>query len=131
MRYITYIANYCYNYLTNTNIANTRLIFKSGIFLGELSFHDRSIEDTVRQEMFKFVPVPASEYLTLMYHATADFTVQIYTVTGQKMAEINMKGGNTGQYINIDAYTTGIYYYEIMRGKGVLQRGNLSIVKYK
>jgi len=79
--------------------------------------------------MFKFVPVPASQYLTLVYHATSDFTVRIYTVTGQKMAELSMQGDGSNQYINIDTYTTGIYYYEILRKNAVLKRGNISIIK--
>jgi hypothetical protein len=59
-----------------------------------------------------------------------NFQVEIFAVTGQKMATLYMKGGNSSQYIDIDPFTTGIYYYQIMRDKTALQRGNLSILKY-
>ena len=82
-------------------------------------------DTTANREIFTFMPVPASDHLLLEYKAKANFTVDIYTVTGQKMTTLNMRGGNSNQNINIDAYTTGIYYYEIERDKVVLQRGDL------
>jgi hypothetical protein len=80
-------------------------------------------------EEFSFMPIPATDDLTLRYQATADFTVRIYSVTGQKMAELDVKATNNSKHIDTEILSTGVYEYEIVRGAMVLQRGRLSVIK--
>ena len=73
--------------------------------------------------------MPAHKYLNLVYQADTDFVVKLFSVTGQKVNEQRMRGGSNTKGINIEGLSTGLYFYEIMRGSGILKRGNLSIIK--
>lgn len=120
-------------YLTNGTLNGTRKIldfkFVSDIFVDSAvayifngydiyrypTYIPTDIQSTVNDDEISIYPNPASDFIKI--DSPANFTVEIYNLTGQKLLTIQDQS-----IINLDKYQPGVYFVNIEVGKETITR---------
>lgn len=71
---------------------------------------------------FKIYPNPVLNQLTISSEVTETFSFRLFDLTSRKIIEKQIHGS---EVINLPNMKSGLYFYEVSNGKGMLQQGKI------
>ena len=80
----------------------------------------------IRQPQFYPNPTTGNIHFEGFINEKSLSTFNLYDVSGKLIEQISLNPGNI--YFNFQLYTKGIFYFEIMNQKGLVQHGKIVVV---
>lgn len=72
-------------------------------------------------------PNPASDVITMVNPLQSNATLEIFSLTGEKLNEVNMTSGSN--VINVEAYASGIYLYRLNDNGNYVSAGKFQVAR--
>lgn len=106
--------------------AGSELFIDEFSFTGTLQAPDVSISDNKITRHTKAYPNPASGQVTFQLPENAE-TLAIFDVTGRNLGSATLS--DTRYILNVAAYPTGIYFYQVKSKESTISSGRFSVLR--